>query len=114
MSSQEKPKKPRLKSINLSKKQSWRKIIREVEKKEVPIHVLEKLIVNLKDGTTVPIDIKELLGTGIDPDIVEAELNKKLESLEQYIANVDFYIDLDKIEATVQTETDKILAKLKL
>jgi hypothetical protein len=114
MPSQEKPKKPRLKSINLSNKRSWRKIIREVEKKEVPIHILEKLIVNLKDGTSVPIDIKELLSTGADPDLVESELNKKLESLEQYILNVDFYIDIDKIKDTIQPETDKILAKLKL
>lgn len=114
MSKQEKPKKPPAKSIKLSKKSSWRKIIKEVEKKEVPIHVLEKIVVFLKDGTEVPVNIKELLKQGADPDVVEKELNSKLEALELYIQNVNFYIDLEQIEKTVQQETDKILNKFKL
>lgn len=114
MSKQEKPKRPLAKSIKLSKKSSWRKIIREVEKKEVPIHVLEKIVVFLKDGTEVPVNIKELLRDGADPIAVEKELNTKLEALEIYIQNVNFYIDIEQIEKTVQTETDRILNKFKL
>ena len=114
MPSQEKPKKPQQKSINLSKKTAWRKIIKEVEKKEVPIHVLERIVVFLKDGTEVPVNIKELLKSGADPDLVEKELNNKLESLEIYINNVNFYIDIEQIEKTVQPETDRILSKFKL
>ena len=87
---------------------------KEVEKKEVPIHVLEKIVVFLKDGTEVPVNIKELLKQGADPDVVEKELNNKLEALELYIQNVNFYIDLEQIEKTVQQETDKILNKFKL
>jgi hypothetical protein len=68
----------------------------------------------LKDGTEVPVNIKELLSNGADPDIVEKELNTKLESLELYIQNVNFYIDIDQIEKTVQQETDRILNKFKL
>jgi hypothetical protein len=114
MSKQEKPKRQQARLIKLSKKSSWRKIIKEVEKKEVPIHVLEKIVVLLKDGTEVPVNIKELLSNGADPDIVEKELNTKLESLELYIQNVNFYIDIDQIEKTVQQETDRILNKFKL
>jgi hypothetical protein len=76
--------------------------------------VLEKIVVLLKDGTEVPVNIKELLSNGADPDIVEKELNTKLESLELYIQNVNFYIDIDQIEKTVQQETDRILNKFKL
>lgn len=115
MPNQEKPqRKLGLKSINISKKRSWRKIIREVEKKEVPIHCLERIVVNLKDGTSVPVNIKELLAGGADPDFVEKELNKKLDALELYIHNINFFIDIDQIEKTVQPETDKILSKLNL
>jgi hypothetical protein len=71
-------------------------------------------VVLLKDGTEVPVNIKELLSNGADPDIVEKELNTKLESLELYIQNVNFYIDIDQIEKTVQQETDRILNKFKL
>lgn len=113
MSKQEKPRKP-ARSIKLSKKSAWRKIIKEVEKKEVPIHVLEKIVVFLKDGTEVPVNIKELLSEGADPNEVEKELNNRLEALEIYIKNVNFYIDIDQIEKTIQPETDKILTKFKL
>lgn len=114
MPKQEKPKRPQAKLVKLSQKSSWRKIIKEVEKKEVPIHVLEKIVVFLKDGTEVPVNIKELLSQGADPDLVEKELNTKLEALELYIKNVNFYIDLEQIEKTVQQETDRILNKFKL
>ena len=114
MPKQEKPKRPQAKLIKLSQKSAWRKIIKEVEKKEVPIHVLEKIVVFLKDGTEVPVNIKELLSQGADPDLVEKQLNTKLEALELYIQNVNFYIDLEQIEKTIQQETDRILNKFKL
>lgn len=114
MSKQEKPKRQQAKLIKLSNKSSWRKIIKDVEKKEVPIHVLERIVVFLKDGTEVPVNIKELLKDGADPNLVEKELNSKLEALEMYIENVNFYIDIEQIEKTVQQETDRILNKFKL
>lgn len=86
--------------------------MRDVEKKEVPIHVLEKLIVALKDGTQVVVDIKRLLAEGADPDEVELHVNTRLDDLDAYIDNVDFFVDIDLVEATVQPETDKLLSKL--
>jgi len=58
---QQNPKKPKPKKLNLNNKTAWRDIIKQVDKKEVPIQVLEKLNVNLKDGTIVVVDIKKLL-----------------------------------------------------
>ena len=58
---QENPKKPRSKKLNLSSKATWRSILKDIDKKEVPIHVLEKLMVHLKDGTVVKVDIREIL-----------------------------------------------------
>ena len=91
----EKPKKRGSKSVNISKKNSWQRIIKEVDKKEIPIHVIERLTVILKDGSEVPINIKELLSAGADPDEVEKELNSKLEKIEAYIENVNYYLDID-------------------
>ena len=64
------PKKPKSKKLNLNTKSQWKNILKDVEKKEVPIHVLEKLIVALKDGTQVVVDIKRLLAEGADPDLI--------------------------------------------
>jgi hypothetical protein len=106
------PKKPKSKKLNLNTKSQWKNILKDVEKKEVPIHVLEKLIVALKDGTHVVVDIKRLLAEGADPDEVEIHVNNRLDELDNYIDNVDFFVDIDLVEATVQPETDKLLSKL--
>lgn len=106
------PKKPKSKKLNLNTKSQWKNILKDVEKKEVPIHVLEKLIVALKDGTQVVVDIKRLLAEGADPDEVELHVNTRLDDLDEYIDNVDFFVDIDLVEATVQPETDKLLSKL--
>jgi len=106
------PKKPKSKKLNLNTKSQWKNILKDVEKKDVPIHVLEKLIVALKDGTQVVVDIKRLLAEGADPDEVELHVNTRLDELDDYIDNVDFFVDIDLVEATVQPETDKLLSKL--
>jgi hypothetical protein len=100
------------KKLNLNNKTAWRDILKQVDKKEVPIQVLEKLNVNLKDGTIVVVDIKKLLAEGVDSDELEAHVNTRLEELDMYIENVDFYVDLDMVEKTVQPETDRLLNKL--
>jgi hypothetical protein len=100
------------KKLNLNSKTAWKNILKDVDKKEVPVHVLERLVVHLIDGTNVEISIKDLLASGADPDVVEKEINKKLEDLDQYVMNVDFFVDIESVEKTIQPETDKILSKL--
>ena len=118
MSKQQEPskpkssKKPKAKKLNLDSKSSWRDILKRVDKREVPIQVLERLLVNLIDGTAVIIDVKRLLQDGIDPDELETHVNERLQELDEYIENIDFFVDIDKVEQTVQPETDKLLSKL--
>jgi hypothetical protein len=115
MSNQQQPrKKPKskLKKINVSAKEQWRKILRDVEKDEVPITLLRTLIVNLIDGTIVNIDVKELIREGHDPDLIEEMLDIRLKALDHMIEDVDFYIDLDDVVKTVQPITDQILKDL--
>jgi len=109
---QQNPKKPKSKKLNLNSKALWRNILKEVDKKEVPVHVLEKLLISLKDGTQVVVDIKRLLEEGADPELIESQVGDRLEELDAYIENVDFFVDIDKVEATVQPETNKLLSRL--
>ena len=104
--------KPKPKKLTLNIKTTWRNILKEIEKQEVPVHVLESLTVYLKDGTLVTIDIKGILAEGADPDEVELHVNNKLEELDAYIDNVDFFVDLDVVQAAIQPETDRVLANL--
>ncbi len=110
---QQKPKKPQKpKRLNLNTKAAWKEILKQVDKKEVPVHVLEKIMVHLKDGTIVTVDIKRLIAEGADPDDVEYHVNQQLTELDLYIEDVNYFLDIDLVEKTIQPETDRILAKL--
>lgn len=112
--SEQKPKKPRQKSkrLNLNTKSQWESILKSVEKKEVPIQMLNSLSVNLRDGSTVNINIKELLDEGNDPDELELTIKQKLKALDNIITDIDFFISVTAVQKVVQPATDEILKNL--
>ena len=114
MSNQKPPRKPRQKSkrLKLSRREEWTKILKDVEKNEVPVTFLRSISVNLKDGTIVNINITELINEGVDPEVIELQLNQKLKDLDDYIQDVDFYINIDSVSKVVQTFTDRLLKDL--
>ena len=112
MSKQQEPKKPKAKKLNLNNKKNWRDILSQIDKREVPVAVLEGLTIRLLDGTSVHIDVKKLLAEGVMPDELEMHVSTRLDELDHYIENVDFFVDIDLVEKTVQPETDRILGKL--
>lgn len=115
MAEQPKPKKPqrnRAKKLNLNVKKSWQEIVNDVEKREVPIQILRYITVHLIDGTTLTIDVKQLIDDGQDPEEIETLLDEKFNQLDQYIENVNFFVDIDRVVSTVQPETDKVLKGL--
>ena len=98
--------------ININVKDKWERILLDVEKPEVPIEVLEKILIHLIDGTKVNINIIELLAEGVDAEELEINLSKKMEQLDHMIEDIDFFVNIDEVAKTVQPETDKILNKL--
>ena len=107
-----KPQRSRAKKVVLNDKRRWQDIVNDVDKKEVPVDVLQRIVVKLIDGTDLSIDIKQLLEDGNNPDEIEELLNAKFHDLDQYIENVDFFIDIDSVVKAVQPETDKVLKDL--
>lgn len=103
---------PKLKRINVSAREQWRRILKDVDKNEIPITLLQSINVNLVDGTVVNIDVKELIKAGHDPDAVEQLLDLKLKSLDHIIEDVDFFVSIDDVVKTVQPITDRILKDL--
>jgi hypothetical protein len=112
---QEKPKKPRQpksKRLNLNRKDQWEKLIKEINKEQVPIGVLRYITVNLKDGTSVDVNIAEMITEGADPAEVERIINAKLEALDDVIEDVDFHISVDSVAKVIQPFTDQLLKDL--
>jgi|TARA_R110000803_G_scaffold49656_2_gene103298 hypothetical protein len=98
--------------INVNVKDKWERILLDVDKPEVPIEVLERIMIHLIDGTKVNINVMELLAEGTDPEELEERLNDKLEQLDHMILDIDFFVNIDGVAKTIQPETDKILSKL--
>jgi hypothetical protein len=115
MSKQQEPKKPRQvksKRLNLNSKAKWEKLLKEVNKEQVPVAVIRYITVNLKDGTSVDVNIAEMLEEGADPAVVEKLINNKLEALDDVIQDVDFHISVDSVAKVIQPFTDKLLKDL--
>lgn len=107
-----KPRKSKSKKINVNSRQRWEQILKTVTKDEVPVELLESLTVNLVDGTTVQINIKDLLGGGKHPHDIEEYINHKLSELDEMIVDVDFFISIDRVSEVVSPMTDEILKNL--
>jgi len=107
-----KPRQPKSKRLNLNKKDQWEKLIKEIHKEQVPVGVLRHITVNLKDGTSVDVDIAEMLEEGAEPEFVEQLINKKLHDLDDIIKDVDFHISVDSVAKFIQPITDQLLKDL--
>ena len=98
--------------ININIKDKWERILLDVDKPEVPIEVLEKILIHLIDGTKVSINIMDLLAEGTDPEELEIRLSERMEQLDHMIEDVDFFVNIDEVAKTIQPETDRILGNL--
>lgn len=112
---QPKPKRPKSKKLNVDKsgvKKEWENILKEVDKDDIPIQMLDAIVVTLQDGTQVNINIKDLLAEGHDPDSLRDHIDERLTALDDIIDDVDFYISVDSVKDTVQSATDLLLKDL--
>jgi hypothetical protein len=115
MSKQQEPKKPRQvksKRLNLNSKAKWEKLLKEVNKEQVPIAVIRYITVNLTDGTSVDVNVAEMLEEGGDPAVIERVINEKLVALDDIIKDVDFHISVDAVSKVIQPFTDNLLKNL--
>jgi hypothetical protein len=110
------PRKPTKKSksvkLVVNSKRDWRRLLKDIDKKEIPIKVIRFIEVSLLDGSKIELNVQEMLATGQDADQLERDLNDKFEELDAVISNIDFYIDIDKVAETVQIGTDQVLKNL--
>ena len=90
----------------------WRQILESVEKKEIPVEVMERLTIHNMDGTSLEINIREMINTGEPADVVHRALQEKLDEMEGVIEDIDFHINVDAVVNTIQPVTDKILKDL--
>jgi len=90
----------------------WEDLVEGVEKTDVPVECIKRVVIKLKDGRRRYLNMSTLRKKGLDAYELEGVLNQKLEEYDENIANVDFFVDVDQVAEIVQPETDKILGGL--
>ena len=116
--SQQKPQKPkqprrskRLKLL-ITERDKWKQILADIEKPEAPISVIEKIEIELNDGTVFDINVRELLREGYDEQELEDMINDRMNAADHLIKDANFFINADHVASTVQPITNRILKNL--
>jgi len=90
----------------------WELILADVNKTDVPLECIKKVVIKLAGGKQKTINIHTLLKQGLDLEEVETMLTRYFGENDNQIRDVDFVIDVTAVANLVQPETDKLLGKL--
>ena len=90
----------------------WEHIIANVNKTDVPLECIKKVVIKLKEGRQKTINVHGLLKQGLELGEVETMLTRFFQEHDHEIRDVDFVVDISSVAALVQPETDKLLGKL--
>jgi predicted P-loop ATPase len=90
----------------------WELILADVNKTDVPLECIKKVVIKLAGGKQKTINVHTLLKQGLDLEEVETMLTRYFGENDNQIRDVDFVIDVSAVANLVQPETDKLLGKL--
>ena len=90
----------------------WEHIIATVNKTDVPIECIKKVVVKLGGGRQKTINLHTLLKQGLELSEIETMLTRYFTEHDHEIKDVDFVVDISAVVALVQPETDKLLGKI--
>jgi len=90
----------------------WELILADVNKTDVPLECIKKVVIKLVGGKQKTINVHTLLKQGLDLEEVENMLTRYFGENDHQIRDVDFVIDVSAVANLVQPETDKLLGKI--
>ena len=90
----------------------WDHIISEVEKTQVPLKCINKMVIRIVGGKQKTINLARLRRDGLDDDELEEIMNRNLHILGESVNNIDFILDVNTVAGIIQPATDKLLKSL--
>ena len=90
----------------------WDHIISEVEKTQVPLKCINKMVIRIVGGRQKTINLSRLRRDGRDDDEIEEIMNRNLHILGESVNNIDFILDVNTVAGIIQPATDKLLKSL--
>lgn len=88
----------------------WQQIIAEVEKRDVPLECIKKIVIKTREGQKT-INILALKKQGLDITEIENIINRVLKGQGENV-KVEFVLDAASVAELVQPETDRLLKNL--
>ena len=89
--------------------QQWEHIIDEVNKTEVPLECIKKVVIRLHGKKQRTINLATLKKQGLDMNELEIVLSRTLTELGDEVRDIDFVVDVTEVAKLIQPETDKLL-----
>lgn len=90
----------------------WENILADVNKTDVPLECIKKVVIKLAGGKQKTINVHALLRQGLQLEEVESLLTRYFNENDSLIRDVDFVVDVTAVANLVQPETDKLLGNL--
>jgi archaellum component FlaC len=91
----------------------WERIIADVNKTDIPLECIKKVVIKLKGGRQKTINLHTLKKQVLELEEMEAMLTRTFNDMDHEIHDVDFVVDVEAVADLVQPETDKLLDKIK-
>jgi hypothetical protein len=92
--------------------EQWELIIDEVNKTDVPLECIKKVVIKLRGGRQRTVNLHKLLQQGLDLQECEVMLTRMFNELDPEIKDVEFVVDISAVARMVQPVTDKLLGKI--
>ena len=90
----------------------WEHIIAGVNKTDVPLECIKKVVIKLAGNKQKTINLHLMLKQGLALEEIETMLTRYFQEHDHEIKDVDFVVDIKSVASLVQPETDKLLGKI--
>ena len=90
----------------------WEHIIAGVNKTDVPLECIKKVVIKLAGNRQKTINLHLMLKQGLALEEIESMLTRYFHEHDHEIRDVDFVVDIKSVASLVQPETDKLLGKI--
>jgi hypothetical protein len=100
--------------LNETLLEKWEAIISEVNKSNVPLPCIKKIIFKLNSGSpkSKTINVQRLRQQGLDLEDIETVITRFLSENDDNIKDIEFIVDTISVAKIVQPETDRLLQGL--
>ena len=92
--------------------EKWEHIVNEVNKTNVPLECIKKIVVRLHGKKQRTINLQLLKKQGLDGDELETVVSRILDGLGEQVYDLNFVVDVVEVAKLIQPETDKLLTGL--